>query len=207
VLAQPDGVHGSEDDVLVDTEITGGVVTIAKSAALVGDGVGSLVDAGKLESQVVVCLHAATAEGSEEISGGLEVSIDGTSIQIRAGVVEAVEHAVFVGDSDALDGEDTGLVVGVRGLQEGIVGLDDSNLVVLEDVGKVKEQGVLAQVVRDHLREGNEEVVASQVVGIGSNSALMEGKVSLILEVTSSKEAIGDDTLVGGMVGERARSF
>jgi len=200
-------VHGSEDDVLVDTEITGGVVTLTKSAALVGDGVGGFVHAGKLESSVVVGLHAATAEGSEEVRGGFEVSIDGGSVQIGASVVEAEEHAVGIGSSEALDGEDTSLVVGVRGLQEGIVGLGDCDLVVGEDVGKVEDQGVLAQVVRDHLGEGNEEVVAAQVVGIGSNSALMEGEVSFILEVRSSKEAVGDDTLVGGMIGERARSF
>jgi len=200
-------VHGGEDDVLVDSEISRSVVTFSKGAALVGNGVGSFVDSGKVESVVVVGLHATSAEGSQQVGGGLEVSIDRTGVQIGASIVEAVEDSVLVRGSDALDGEDTRLVVGVIGLQQGIVWLDDPNLIVGEDVSKVKEQGVLAQVVGDHLGEGNEEVVAAQPVGIGSHSTFMEVVFVVRLEVTVSEDAVGHHTFIGRVIGKRAGSF
>ncbi len=98
------------------------------------------------------------------------MAINGSSIQVRRGVVEGFEHSIL-NDSLAFNGEQSSLVVEI-GFIEGIVGFNNLNGIVVLEGDTIKGQRILAHIVRDHLGESNEEVISSVVVGFQSSSSL-----------------------------------
>jgi hypothetical protein len=206
VFSQPDSVQGSENEILIDSEITSSLIAVSKGTTFVGHSKADLVLARKRQSIGIVSLQSTSRVSSEEISHGCNVSIDGSSIQIGGSVVEGVEDAIN-SDAKTPNGEDTSLVVRIIGFQKRVVRFDNSNLIVFKDVGKVEEQGVLSKIVRDHLTEGDKEMISSQPIWLDSNSSLSKSIVPFILEGWSSEDTIGDNSLVGSVVGKRSGSF
>lgn len=206
VFSQPDGMEGSQDDILVDSEISSSIVNVSKGSTFVRNGKSSRVLLGECQSIFTVSLHSSSNKGSEVLSGGSSVSINGSGIQEGRGVVKGIEDTVLSG-TETLDGEDTSLVEGRVGFVERIVRFLNLDGIVGREVGEVEQERILAEIVGDHLGQGNKQVISSERIGSQSLNTFMEGVLGIGFEVGIGKDLVGHNSLIGEVGKDGSLAF
>jgi len=134
------------------------------------------------------------------------VSINGSGIQEGRGVVKGIEDTVLSG-TETLDGEDTSLVEGRVGFVERIVRFLNLDGIVGREVGEVEQERILAEIVGDHLGQGNKQVISSERIGSQSLNTFMEGVLGIGFEVGIGKDLVGHNSLIGEVGKDGSLAF